>query len=461
MDLTPVLYSLLEQFIHNEAYYISLTEEYSQRKTYVVYLKKHLKTMIERANNLNQFSISNAEEIRKDEQLSLMNNVQFIYELVLAELELESLGAHFEVSNSLRRFRLISAKDEETLRKRVAYFESVKGKATEYCLLLEQNRTRSVNQYLTHWIYPYKGKFHPQMIRALLNIIGVERGDTVLDPYIGSGTTAVESQLLGINCIGVDVSPLCVLQGRVKTESIQVLQEIREWKEEVIAGAKPSLLNLEGKNIDDIINSIENEKVRNFYRMAKLVALSEKTRRRREFSKSFLKKLNVMIDSVSDFDLIVKELHLELGKIDIKEGDSRALRMKDETIDGIVTSPPYSIALDYVKNDEHAFEEMGYDLGEMREKFMGLRGKLKDRINLYNEDLKKSLAEMCRVLKPSKFAVIIIGNARYDGKEVKTVEFTIDRAEKLGLKLVRNIDKIVFGLYNVMQEESILIFEKF
>lgn len=417
--------------------------------------------MIERANNLNQFPIGNAEEIRKDEQLSLMSNVQFIYELVLAELELKSLGAHFEVSNSLRRFRLLSAKNEETLIKRVAYFESVKGKATDYCLLLKRNRTRSVNQYLTHWIYPYKGKFHPQMIRALLNIIGIERGDTVLDPYIGSGTTAVESQLLGINCIGVDVSPLCVLQSRVKTESIEVLKEIREWKEQVIASLNLSLLNLEGENIDYVINSIENEKVRNFYRIAKLVALSEKTRRKREFSKSFLKKLDVMIDSVSDFNHIVKELGLELGKIDIKEGDSRALLMDDDTIDGIVTSPPYSIALDYVKNDEHAFKEMGYDLREMREKFMGLRGKPRDRIHLYNEDLEKSLAEMSRVLKPSKYAVIIIGNARYAGLEVPTVQFTIDRAKKLGLKLVRNINKIVFGLYNVMQEESILIFEKF
>lgn len=44
------------------------------------------------------------------------------------------------------------------------------------------------------------------------------------------------------------------------------------------------------------------------------------------------------------------------------------------------------------------------------------------------------------------------------GQEVKTVEFTIDYAEKNGFKLVKNIDKIIFGLYNVMQKENILIF---
>ncbi|MDF2956120.1 MAG: hypothetical protein OD815_001736 [Candidatus Alkanophagales archaeon MCA70_species_2] len=67
---------------------------------------------------------------------------------------------------------------------------------------------------------------------------------------------------------------------------------------------------------------------------------------------------------------------------------------------------------------------------------------------------------MYRVLKPKKYAVIVIGNATYQGKEIKTVEFIIDCAEKIGFKLVKNIDKIIFGLYNVMQKENILIFKK-
>jgi len=163
-----------------------------------------------------------------------------------------------------------------------------------------------VNQYLTHWIYPYKGKFHPQMIRALLNIIRLKQGDVVLDPFIGSGTTAVEAQLLGINCIGIDVSPLCALQSKVKTESIDVFPQIMEWKEEIIKRIRPSLFNLEGKTLDDMINSIPEERTRNFYKMAKLVALSDNARRRREFSSAFLKNLALMISSVSDYAQIVK-----------------------------------------------------------------------------------------------------------------------------------------------------------
>ena len=53
-----------------------------------------------------------------------------------------------------------------------------------------------------------------------------------------------------------------------------------------------------------------------------------------------------------------------------------------------------------------------------------------------------------------------IGNATYQGKEVKTVEFTVDYMESIGFRLVKNINKIIFGLYNVMKKENILIFKK-
>jgi hypothetical protein len=251
-----------------------------------------------------------------------------------------------------------------------------------------------------------------------------------------------------------------VLQSKVKTESIDVLPQIREWKEEIIKRIKPSSFNLEGNTIDDAINLIPDEEVKNFYRMAKLVAISDNARRGREFSNAFLKNLEVMISSISDYVDIIKELNLKLGRIHIKTGDSRALPLNNESIDGIVTSPPYSIALDYVSNDAHALKELGYDLTLIREKFVGVRGKGQARIDLYNDDMKNSLKEMFRILKPQKYAVIVIGNATYMGQEIKTVEFIIDYANKIGFNLVKNIDKIIFGLYNVMQKENILIFQK-
>ncbi|MEN3186353.1 MAG: DNA methyltransferase [Atribacterota bacterium] len=389
------------------------------------------------------------------EELVLFDQVQFIYELALAQLELTMLGVKFTLEDGLREFRLVEAEDIPKAGRRLAYFARIAGTPTVYSRIIGKNRTRSVNQYLTHWIYPYKGKFHPQMVRALCNIIGLNPGDTVLDPFVGSGTTALEAQLLGVHCIGIDVSPLSVLQTRVKTESVFVLPDILQWRERV-----ESLLPQRGKTGGLDLSFIPEERVRNFYLMAQLVATSDHTRRRRDFPRAFLQNLQRMVGSVSDYAELVRDLPLELGRVDIRVGDARNLPLLDESVDGIITSPPYSIALDYVVNDAHAFREMGYDPLLLRESFIGVRGKGREKIALYNEDLKQSIREMARVLKPGKQAVIVLGNATHMGGEIPTVTFFTDCAQTMGFRLCHNLKKIIFGLYNVMQRENILIFQK-
>jgi SAM-dependent methyltransferase len=423
-------------------------------------LKTKGEIMIERAES--QFWAYEIDNGIGEGDLVLLDNVQFIYELSLAEMELRSFGVNFEVTNGLREFKILNKSEElkELIKKRSSYFKSVDGEFTDYFYIIQKNQTRSVNQYLTHWIYPYKGKFHPQMIRALLNIIGLRKGDTVFEPFSGSGTTALESQLLGINFIGIDVSPLCVIQGRVKTESVYVLDEILKFKDKVVSELNSSLIYQESKYYGLIDSLIEDERVRNFYKLTRLLAVSDKSRRRRDFLSSYVKNLNSMIASVRDHLEVKEKLGLKFGKVRIEIGDARNVNLPDNSVDGIVTSPPYSIALDYVKNDEHSLRDLGFDVYKMRDSFIGVRGSGKSRIELYNEDMKRSYSEMYRVLKPGKFAVIVIGNATYQGKEIKTVEFTIDYMESIGFRLVKNISKIIFGLYNVMKKENVLIFKK-
>ena len=416
--------------------------------------------MLEKAEDISQFWAYDLS-YSKDADLTLLDNVQFIYELSLAELELKALGADYEITNGLREFKLNNKSKEldERIIKRSSYFKTVEKTFTDYFKIIQKNKTRSVNQYLTHWIYPYKGKFHPQMIRALLNIIGLKEGDTVFEPFSGSGTTALEAQLLGINFVGIDISPLCVLQGNVKTKSIYVLDEIIRLKDTLISKIKLSLFNNEG-DFYKVLKDIENKGARDFYTLARLLAVSDEARRGREFERSFIKNLNLMIESVRDYKEISSKLNLSLGSIDLKIGDSRSIELPDNSIDGIITSPPYSIALDYVDNDSHSLEDMGYKLDEIRDDFVGVRGKGREKVDLYNSDMKKSYGEMHRILKPDKYAVIVIGNATYQGQEVKTVEFTIDYMTGLGFKLEKNILKLIFGLYNVMKKENILIFRK-
>lgn len=194
--------------------------------------------------------------------------------------------------------------------------------------------------------------------------------------------------------------------------------------------------------------------------MAKLVAISDNARRGRDFNSAFLRNIDLMINSVSDYKKIQELLTLKLGRVTIMQADARRIPLEDNKADGIITSPPYSIALDYVANDAHALRELSFDPDQIKDDFIGVRGKSQNKIDLYNEDMKLCLQEMYRILKPNKYAVIVIGNASYLGKEVNTVEFIKNFAEKIGFELVKDINKIIFGLYNVMQKENILIFKK-
>ena len=125
------------------------------------------------------------------------------------------------------------------------------------------------------WIYPYRGKYHPQMVRALLNIVGAKPGSRILDPYLGSGTTALEASLLGIDCVGVDISPLCVLLTRVKTRSVEAVAEIRDRVHALLA-----LDTLDPS--DASIASDGNAIVADFVEIARMTTLSDVSRRNRD-----------------------------------------------------------------------------------------------------------------------------------------------------------------------------------
>ena len=379
-------------------------------------------------------------------KLKLLNNIQFIYEIALARLELQSFNPDLKVTNDFREFEIKDDGNLNELKRRLAYFQTVNGDYSDYYYLQKYNQTKSVNQFLTHWIYPYKGKFHPQMIRALMNVIKIKEGETLLDPFVGSGTAVLEAQILGVNGIGIDISPLCVLISKVKTESVDVIDEIKKYKD----------YYLFKKNSEEP----SDERIKNFYKVAEMMAHSDQSRRGRNFDSSFVNDALKMIASVEDYGNAIKKHNLKIGKTKILKDDIRKIPLKDESVDGIITSPPYSIALNYVANDAHSLKALGYDLEKIKEDFIGVRGTGLNKFELYDKDMEKAYSEMYRVLKKDKYCVVIIGNVTFQGQEINTTQNVIDYCEKIGFKTIKKMEKIIYGLYNVMQKEYILIFQK-
>ncbi len=86
--------------------------------------------------------------------------------------------------------------------------------------MITSKKTEYSPEYTTVWSFPqrgdwathnprYRGNFAPQIARNIIEMYS-QRGDTVLDPMVGGGTTLVECKILCRNGIGLDINPQAI-----------------------------------------------------------------------------------------------------------------------------------------------------------------------------------------------------------------------------------------------------------
>lgn len=94
----------------------------------------------------------------------------------------------------------------------------------------------------THGLYRYPARFAPALVEAAVRSLS-EPDDVVIDPFVGGGTTAVETLALGRRFVGLDINPLSTLLTRAKTTPLYArdVLELESWATN--ASAKPAPAN--------------------------------------------------------------------------------------------------------------------------------------------------------------------------------------------------------------------------
>ena len=77
----------------------------------------------------------------RTKKLRLLDNIQFIYELNLANLELEALQLNTKVDENFREFKILNPINLELLKKKVAYFQTIDGVRSDYYYLFNQTKS--------------------------------------------------------------------------------------------------------------------------------------------------------------------------------------------------------------------------------------------------------------------------------------------------------------------------------
>jgi len=127
---------------------------------------------------------------------------------------------------------------DENLVKKQESWKSQLGKDLNWALSFSHLRESDTTKHV-HRLHPYKGKFIPQLVEYFLDShlntfkkkVFFKEGNTILDPFMGSGTTLVQSSEIGLHSIGIDVSDFNCLISKVKIEEYDLVRLDRKARD--------------------------------------------------------------------------------------------------------------------------------------------------------------------------------------------------------------------------------------
>lgn len=320
-------------------------------------------------------------------------------------------------------------------------------------------------------VHPYPAKFPVDLAINYISKYASDNG-TVFDPFLGSGTTLLAARLMNRFGYGTDINHIAILissfkQLRLTIEDILELQTFIEQFEkksaEIIEKTKlfnyPSIEHWFCKNAIAVLSAIKYEikNLKNFeqQQFANLVfsaIINTVSNQESDTRYAAINKPNMTIEHLTDifvnkFNSILEMFitfnneytsnkRVQIYLQDAKECDKI---IPLNSVDLILTSPPYPNTYDYYLYHKHRMNWLEYDVKFSMEKEIGSRreySSLKKSQNKFDNDLYEIFTACNKTLKDNGHVVIVMGDGRIQGEKYDAKLHIEEIGKKLKWRLI-------------------------
>ena len=266
--------------------------------------------------------------------------------------------------------------------------------------------------------FAYRGQFSPDLIKNILNKY-VKKNTTIYDPFLGSGTVISEGLKHGCNVYGSEINPASIIISNLyklinNKKNNDLLKKIDKY-----LNKKPTFTEI----LKKIKKSNKYEKI-----IYEYLFITSYKRKNKEFLKNLVKNFKKL-------SLIIKNFKYSSKKIQINFEDSRFNELRKDSIDYIITSPPYINVFNYHQYYREGVEKLNFPVLKIAQSEIGSNRKFRSNrfltIIQYCLDIDILFKSFKKILKNKNLVIIIIGReSNVRGVSIKNTDF-IEEIAKL------------------------------
>ena len=311
-------------------------------------------------------------------------------------------------------------------------------------------------------LFTWRGQFHPQLVEQILLNYG-SPNDKVFDPFLGSGTVLFECGVIGLKASGCEINPAAVSFAKIyelMNVSKREIKKALSTVEQFVSKYTNTLPFSEEINVEtfepELISllKVEEDKV------TTIIILSLITGMDFEIKKLDLKRINNVWGTLRSN---IENLPLSKKKINCYNRDARKTKLRKNSVDMVITSPPYINVFNYHQNYRKSVEKTGVDILSVAHSEIGSNRKFRPNRFLtvvqYCMDMGLVFSELQRICKKNSKVIFIVGRESNVRKtSFKNADLILKVAKVCGFKLEGQQHRVFMNKFGESIYEEILRF---